>query len=122
MKSLRRKPTYDELVYEIHHQPIIKYPERKGINILDDMMISNLLYDDTLTQEIMISDKATQTPHVKGTQTDTLEKETQKRFKPQHHDLYPHLYYKIDAMSRKLPHNSYWFWKPKEKMMHSLRK
>ena len=108
MKSLRKKPTFDELVYEIHHQPIIKYPQRKAINILDDMMISNLLFDDEEWEEIMISDKATQTPHQKGTQTiNTVEKETQRDFKPEHHDLYPHLYYKIDAFSKYMPNNKY---------------
>jgi hypothetical protein len=46
MKSLRKKPTFNEMLYDLHHQPIIKYPARKALNILDDMMISNLLFDD----------------------------------------------------------------------------
>ena len=81
MRSLRKKPTFDELIYDLHHQPIIKYPERKAINILDDMMISNLLFDDFTKEEweeIMISDKATQTPHEKGTQTNIFEKKKRK--------------------------------------------
>ena len=44
MKSLRKKPTFNELIYDLQHQPIIKYPARKGINILDDMMISKYYY------------------------------------------------------------------------------
>ena len=59
-------------------------------------MISNLLSDDYLTDEIKYQiqtlDKSTQTPYEKGTQTDSLDKATQKDFKPEHHDLYPHLY------------------------------
>ena len=51
MKSLRKKPTFDELIYDLQRQPIIKYPARKGINILDDMMISNLLFDDKPLEE-----------------------------------------------------------------------
>ena len=69
MKSLRKKPTFNDLIYNLHHRPIIKYPQRKGINILENMMRSNLLFDNEGWEEIMISDKATQTPHQKGTQT-----------------------------------------------------
>ena len=82
MKSLRKKPTFNELIYDSNHQPKIKYPERKGINILDDMVISNWLFGSNITkeewEEIMISDKATQTPHEKGIQTDIFEKEKEK--------------------------------------------
>jgi hypothetical protein len=108
MKSLRKEPTFNELIYDLHHQPIIKYPQRKGINILENMTISNLLFDNEGWEEITISDKATQTPYQKGTQTiNTLEEETQKDFKPEHRDLYPHLYYKIDAFSKYMPNNKY---------------
>ena len=51
MKSLRKKPTFDELIYDLNHQPIIKYPARKGINILDNMMMPNLLSDNKKTDE-----------------------------------------------------------------------
>ena len=35
-----------------------------------------------------------------------LDKETQKDFIPEHYDLYPHLYYKIDATSKTIPRNN----------------
>ena len=53
----------------------------------------------------VMMDKATQTPYSKYTQTEILNKGTQEDFKPEHHDLYPHLYYKIDATSKTLPHD-----------------
>ena len=51
MKSLRKKPTFNEMIYDLQHQPIIKYPARKGINILDNMMISSLLFDNKSIEE-----------------------------------------------------------------------
>lgn len=116
MKTLRKRPTYDEM-YNVK-QPEFKLPDRKGIRAINHPVISNLLYDDDFKfspqeeqeEYLMISDKATQTPHEKGTQTHSLEKGTQIRSKPEHYDLYPHLYYKIDAMSKMMTHS-----KPKEK-------
>jgi hypothetical protein len=110
MYNLRKRPTYQELIYDLHHQEIIKYPKRSGINIINNMLIANLLFDDNfindkLMEETKIFNKYTQTPYEKGTQTDILEKGTQKDFKPEHHDLYPHLYYKIDAFSKYMPNN-----------------
>jgi hypothetical protein len=104
MKSLRKKPTFNELIYDLQHQPIIKYPARKGINILDDMMISNLLFDDEEWEEIMISDKATQTPYQKGTQTTNIfEKEVQTPdFRPKlDYEINPDKYYKIPSFSKR---------------------
>ena len=110
MKSLRKKPTFNELIYDLHHQPIIKYPQRKGINILDDMMISNLLFDDEEWEDIMISDKATQTPYQKGTQTTNIfEKEVQTPdFRPKlDYEINPDKYYKIPAFSKYMPNTKY---------------
>jgi len=112
MKSLRKKPTFDELIYDLQHQPIIKYPQRKGLNILDDMMISNLLFDDKPIEEweeIMISDKATQTPSQKGVQTDIFEKEVQTPdFRPKlDYEINPDKYYKIPAFSKYMPNTKY---------------
>ena len=76
MKSLRKKPSFNELVYSLHHQPTIRYPDRKGLNMINNPIISHLLLDDDSMndkliddklikewEEIMISDKATQTPY-----------------------------------------------------------
>jgi hypothetical protein len=112
MKSLRKNPTFNEMIYDLQHQPIIKYPQRKGLNILDDMMISNLLFDDKPIEEweeIMISDKATQTPSQKGVQTDIFEKEVQTPdFRPKlDYEINPDKYYKIPAFSKYMPNTKY---------------
>ena len=81
MKSLRKKPKFSQLIDSLSNQPIIRYPKRKGINVLDNSMVSNLLFDDDVMdeawEEIMISDKAIQTPHEQGIQTCILEKGVQ---------------------------------------------
>ena len=50
-------------------------------------------------------DKFTQTPYVKSAQTDILNKETQKPYELQDYALPPHLYYKIDAISKYMPND-----------------
>ena len=105
MKSLRKKPTFNEMMYDLQRQPIIKYPARKGINILDNMMISNLLSDNKSIgewEEVMISDKATQTPSQKVVQTDIFEKESQTPdFIPKlDYEINPDKYYKIPTFSK----------------------
>ena len=113
MNKLRKRKTYDELINDLNHQPIIRYPKREGTNMLNNIIISNLIFDNEnidekiieQKQNIIKTDQFTQTPHTKGIQTDILDKETQEYYKLQHHDLYPHLYYKIDAMSKYMPNN-----------------
>jgi hypothetical protein len=83
-------------------------PNRKASDIMNSPFISNLLestFEDFSNDKILMLDKFTQTPYQKSTQTEILHKETQKYYELQHHDLYPHLYYKIDAISKTLPHN-----------------
>ena len=121
MKSLRKKPTFNELIDSLSNQPMIKYPSRKGIKIINDLMVSNLLFDDDVMdhklmeewEEIMISDKATQTPHVKGTQTDILEKGVQTPyFRPRlDYEVNPDKYYEIPAFSKYMRPN--WWLKNK---------
>ena len=53
MNTLRKRPTYDNLVYYLNHQPNIQYPARKGIRAVNDTIISNMLFDDDLTDEMM---------------------------------------------------------------------
>jgi len=112
MKSLRKKPTFNEMIYDLQHQPIIKYPARKGINILDNMMISSFLFDNKSTEEwkeVMISDKATQTPYQKGVQIDIFEKEVQTPdFRPKlDYEINPDTYYKIPAFSKYMANTKY---------------
>ena len=128
MNTLRKRPTYDNLVYYLNHQPTIQYPARKGIRAINDPIISNLLFDDDFMddkkleqwEEVMISDKATQTPHVKGTQTNfTDEKGVQTPdFRPKlDYEVNPEKYRKIDATSQRKSHhfNTYWFYQNKQK-------
>ena len=68
------------------------------------MIISNLLFGNKPTEEweeIMISDKATQTPSQKGIQTDIFEKEVQTPdLRPKLDDeINPDKYYKIPLFS-----------------------
>ena len=105
---MRKKLHYDEVIKK-YHRFVIPLPDRKATNILNNPIISNLLSDnylaDDIHNDILKFDKATQTPYEKSTQTDILHKETQENYKLQHHDLYPHLYYKIDATTKIMPHN-----------------
>ena len=97
MNKLRKRKTYDELINDLNHQPIIRYPKREGKNMLNNFIISNLIFnneniDDTplgsalplggkiieQKKNIIKTDKFIQTPYTKGTQTDILNKETQK--------------------------------------------
>ena len=113
MNKLRKRKTYDELINDLNNQPTIRYPKREGKNMLNNFIISNLIFNNEnidekiieQKQNIIKTDQFTQTPHTKGIQTDILNKETQKNFKPEHYDVYPHLYYKIDAMSKYMPNN-----------------
>lgn len=113
MNNLRKRPTFNDLINYLNNQPIIKYPERKGINMINNMIISNLLFNDeiindkliTAEENIIKSDKFTQTLINKQSQTNILDQETQKPYELQHYDLYPHLYYKIDATSKYMKHN-----------------
>jgi hypothetical protein len=107
MKSLRKKPTFNQLVESLSNQPIIRYPERKGINVLDNTMVSNLLFDDDGMDEVMRLDKATQTPHEKGTQTGILEKGVQTPyFIPRlDYEVNPEKYYEIPAFSKYMKPN-----------------
>lgn len=107
--NLRKVLKYDELIKK-YNKFDIPLPNRTATNIMNHPIISNLLFDDYGIDErhndILRFDKSTQTPHEKGTQTDILEKGTQEDYKLQHHDLHPHLYYKIDAMSKTIPHDT----------------
>ena len=108
MNTLRKRPLYDDVIKSINNPPVFKYKEPEGIKILNDIIIPNLLFDNVMNDDTMIEemkneilfDKYTQTPYVKSTQTDVLNKETQKPYELQDYDLHPHLYYKIDAMSK----------------------
>ena len=106
--TLRKKLSYDGIIkkYDKFEIPL---PNRKATDIMNHPIISNLLFDNDFVDErhndILKFDKFTQTPHEKSTQTDILDKETQEYYKLQHHDLYPHLYYKIDAFSKYMPNN-----------------
>jgi hypothetical protein len=137
MNTLRKRPTYNGLVDYLNNQPTIKYPTRKGIKIINDTIISNLMYDDDTIEDMFIEEteemveaqkekliksmkeSTTQTPYDQGTQTDTLNKGTQKDFIPDYDDedieKRPHMYWKINAMSERRTHNPYWFFKPREK-------
>ena len=53
-----------------------------------------------LTFSIITLDQSTQTPYQRWTQTKILNKETQKPYELQHYDLHPHLYHRVDAMSK----------------------
>ena len=57
MNTLRKRPTYDNLVYYLNHQPTIQYPARKGIRAVNDTIISNMLFDDDLTDDMMNDEK-----------------------------------------------------------------
>ena len=107
-KALRKKLYYDRVIkkYSKFHIPL---PNRKAIKIMNSPWMSNLLestYEDFSTNKLLMLDKFTQTPYEKNTQTGILDKETQEDYQLQHHDLYPHLYYKIDAMSKPIPHDT----------------
>ena len=106
MYKLRKRLSYDDMIKSINNPPVFKYKEQKGIKILNNIIISNLLFNDNIIDEKLYEDniiklnKFTQTPHTKTTQTDILNQETQKPYELQHYDLHPHLYYKIDAFSK----------------------
>ena len=52
MNTLRKRPTYDNLVDYLNHQPTIRYPNRKALRTINDPIISNLLFDDDLTDDM----------------------------------------------------------------------
>ena len=128
MNTLRKRPTYDNLIDYLNHQPTIKYPARKGIRAINDPFISNLLFDDDLTDDKIIEKRKETIQVEKGTQTASLEKGTQKDYTAKYdydEPENPHLYWKIDATSERLTHHldNYWFnwFKPKQKMMLLLK-
>ena len=54
MNTLRKRPTYDNLIYYLNHQPTIKHPARKGIRAINDPFIPNLLFTQiTAVAEIL---------------------------------------------------------------------
>lgn len=107
-KTFRKKLRYDQVIQK-YNKFDIPLPNRKASDIMSNPIISNLLestYEDFSTNRLLMLDKFTQTPYEKSTQTDILDKETQEDYQLQHHDLYPHLYYKIDATSKAIPHDT----------------
>ena len=93
MNTLRKKPTYYELIHFLNNQPTIKYPARKGLRVINNPIISNLLYDDEFVDDMIFDDmneiisqeatqmmKKTQTRNEQGAQTDSLEKGTQRDY------------------------------------------
>lgn len=110
-KTLRKRLNYNQVI-DKYQKFEIPLPDRKATNILNHPIISNLLFDSYISDESIIGeskniirfDKFTQTPHTKSIQTDTLDAETQKPHELQHYELYPNLYYKIDAMSKYMKH------------------
>jgi len=138
MNSLRKRPTYDDLIHYLNNQPTINYPARKAIRLINDPFVSNLLFDDDLPDDMMIEkrnqvqreeanqmmqmEQSTQTPYERGTQTEeSLDKGTQKDFlfgedDDEEYERNPHLYRKIDATSKWKKHhwNTYWWFKPTE--------
>ena len=51
MNTLRKRPTYDDLIRYLDNQPSIKYPARKGLSIINDFKISNFMTDTSFTDE-----------------------------------------------------------------------
>ena len=90
MNNLRRRPTYNELIRYLNNQPMIKYPERKSLNIMNDIVISNLLNDDDKLLEIQ-KDKL------------MLDKYSQLNYTKQNYDYFPDMYHIIDAESKYQP-------------------
>ena len=91
MNNLRKKPTFNELIKYLNNQPIIKYPNRKASNIINDIVISNLLFDDDVFDG-SINNKLS-----------TLDKATQKDYPLQNYDLFPDMYHIYDATSKYIP-------------------
>jgi hypothetical protein len=51
MNTLRKRPTYDDLIRYLDNQPTIKYPVRNGLSIINDFKISNFMIDTSFTDE-----------------------------------------------------------------------
>ena len=100
MNKLRKRPTFDELINYLNNQPTIKYPGRKGINLINDMMISNLLFDNDNFDNRIINDTI-----LTGGQNNILmlDKYVQKDYPLQNYDLFPDMYHIIDATSEYKP-------------------
>ena len=92
MNNLRKKPTFNELINYLNNQPIIKYPNRKASQIINDMVMSNLLFNHDVIDDDTINNKI-----------DMIDKQTQKDYALQNYDLFPNMYHKIDATSEYRP-------------------
>jgi len=128
MNGLRKRPTFSQMMHAVDHPPVFKHPVRKGLKLINDPFISNLLADDDVMDDTfvqagkqrLLADKTTQTPATQGTQTDPLDKDTQVNFYDYEEDDYqrrPHMYRKIDATSKRKKNNQdyWWFFRNKEK-------
>ena len=99
---MRKRLSYNQVInkYQTFEIPL---PNRKATDVLNNPTISNLLSATPEEIKNIIFDKIMMD---KATQTIILDKETQKDFIPQHYDLHPHLYYKIDATSKTIPRDN----------------
>ena len=46
MNTSRKRKPYDEMIQELNNQPSITYPNRKWTNMLNNIIISNLRFDN----------------------------------------------------------------------------
>ena len=120
MNTLRKRPTFNEM-YNLN-QPTFKFPDRKGVRAINDHMISNLLFDDEVVDDIILQqkkqrmnmtsvqkDQSTQTIlrdqlRDQFTQTIRLDYGTQTDFKPDENEegyrRNPHFYKVHPAFSK----------------------
>ena len=107
MNTLRKRPTFDDM-YNLN-QPKLKLPARKGLRAINDPIISNLLFDDTVVDDVIIQQrkKDINTATImrdQFTQTNRLENGTQTDFGPdaieEGYKREPHLYDVYPAFSK----------------------
>ena len=94
MNTLRKRPTYNDMIKSINNPPVFKYKEPKGIKILNDIIISNFLFTDNIIDDKIINESEKML---------MLDKYTQKDYPLQSHDLFPDMFYKISATSEYQP-------------------
>ena len=78
MNKLRKRKTYDELINDLNNQQIIRYPKREGNTMLNNFIISDLIFNNDSIDEKIIAEKKNIIKSNTFTQTDILNKETQK--------------------------------------------
>ena len=114
--GLRKRPTFDELIYYLRHQPKIKFPDRSATRIINSFEINNIDVETKPTTKVLQT--IPENEIIKPIPKQPNHKSTQLDYVIQDWDINPENYNKVDTIAKsfKTPYET-----KRERMTRTIR-